>query len=96
MAFYLVFTDDCGGRHSRPIIGNLKKAITLFKSTAKRSKETALYRDNSTFHSTTQLSHLVVWHSPTGECYWANCLLANCFTKKEKATIASRRLEPEY
>ena len=88
--FYLVYTDNLGGRMARPIKGNLKKATYLFKNVAKRTRETALYRDTSGFHSTTQLEYLVLWHSPEGNCYWGRSM--KCEEREDvRSKIEKRR-----
>ena len=94
--FWLVYTDCLGGRIGEKINGH-DRAVKRFKRVSKDGvRESALYFDQSGFHSTTQLAFLILWHSPDGKCYWGNSMrggLWNDRSEKEKKDIALKRFE---
>jgi len=89
--FYLVYTDHLGGRMAESLKGR-DKAIKRFMIVSRDGvRDSALYFDQSGFHSTTQLAFLVLWHSPDGRCYWGNSMRSNMRSKEERQSIKERR-----
>lgn len=70
---------------------NENKAIKSFKTMSKKGYDTAIYRDTSGFHSTTQIEYLILWHSPEGNCYWGNSMNSEHVSDNDKLKIKSKR-----
>ena len=86
--FYLTYTDRLGGRMGLTF-NSRSKAMNFFVDQLSSTREIAMYRDTSGFHSTTQLSYLILWYSKDNCCYWSNSLKTSC--QKTKSKIESKK-----
>ena len=79
---YLTYTDRLGGRMGLTF-NSQAKAMSFFIAQLSSTREIALYRDTTGFHSTTQLSYLILWHGE--DCYWSRSLKsASCQKMRKK------------
>ena len=88
--FYLVYTDHLGGRMAESLKGRDKAIKRFMKVSRDGVRDSALYFDQSGFHSTTQLAFLVLWYSE-GRCYWGNSMRSDMRSKEERKLIKEKR-----